>query len=373
MITVDDVSKSYGTAQGTGYVRALNGVSFHVDAGEVIGLLGPNGAGKTTMIKILTGYLQPDTGQVTVGGLDVLTHALEVQRRIGYLPENAPLYPEMSVQSYLLMIAALRQIPADQRRLLLTQAVRATALEEHLARPIGELSKGYRQRVGLAQTILHQPGLLILDEPTAGLDPTQIVHVRHLIRQWAQHSTVLLSTHILSEVEATCDRVIILMNGEVKADASLSSLRIVGRTERSTLLHSSASTTAGYVLVLEGQDPLPTVLPALQGLRGVRAVTVDPGDQECAYHVQGQDSLDLRPLLYQLARDQNWPLRELRRDVRTLEMVFNELATSADRADAPSTPDDADEYIRADPGRGRPPCLPDYADEHIRPDAGGEQ
>jgi ABC-2 type transport system ATP-binding protein len=314
MITVDDVSKSYGTAQGTGSVRALNGVSFHVDPGEVIGLLGPNGAGKTTMIKILTGYLQPDSGQVTVDGLDVLTHALEVQRRIGYLPENAPLYPEMSVQSYLLMIAALRQIPVDRRLLSLTQAVRATALEEHLARPIGELSKGYRQRVGLAQSILHQPGLLILDEPTAGLDPTQIVHVRHLIREWAQHSTVLLSTHILSEVEATCDRVIILMNGEVKADASLSSL----------------ATTAGYVLVLEGHDPLPAVLPALKKLRGVQSVTVDPGGQECAYHVQGKDNLDLRPLLYQLARDQSWPLRELRRDTRTLEMVFNELATSAD-------------------------------------------
>jgi len=314
MITVDDVSKSYGTAQGTGSVRALSGVSFHVDAGEVIGLLGPNGAGKTTMIKILTGYLQPDTGQVTVDGLDVLTHALEVQRRIGYLPENAPLYPEMSVQSYLLMIAALRQIPADQRLLRLTEAVRATALEEHLARPIGELSKGYRQRVGLAQTILHHPGLLILDEPTAGLDPTQIVHVRHLIREWAQHSTVLLSTHILSEVEATCDRVIILMNGEVKADATLASL----------------STTAGYVLVLDGHDPSPAVLPALQGLRGVQTVTVEPADQECAYHVQGQNGLDLRPLLYQLARDQQWPLRELRRDVRTLEMVFNELATSAE-------------------------------------------
>jgi ABC-2 type transport system ATP-binding protein len=197
---------------------------------------------------------------------------------------------------------------------LLTQAVRATALEEHLARPIGELSKGYRQRVGLAQAILHQPGLLILDEPTAGLDPTQIVHVRHLIREWAQHSTVLLSTHILSEVEATCDRVIILMNGEVKADASLSSLE----------------TTASYVLVLEGQETLPAVLPALKKLHGVRSVTVDPGGQECAYHVQGKDNLDLRPLLYQLARDQGWPLRELRRDTRTLEMVFNELATSAD-------------------------------------------
>jgi ABC-2 type transport system ATP-binding protein len=186
--------------------RVVDGVSFAIRPREVVGLLGPNGAGKTTMIKILTGYLQPDSGQVTVDGLDVLTHTIEVQRRIGYLPENAPLYPEMSVQDYLAMIAELRQIPPGRQRACISQAVRSVGLEEYLTRPIAELSKGYRQRVGLAQTILHQPKLLILDEPTVGLDPTQIVHVRHLIRSLAHHSTVLLSTHILSEVEATCDR-----------------------------------------------------------------------------------------------------------------------------------------------------------------------
>jgi len=317
MIDVTDVSKAYGT------VQALDGVSFHVEAGEVIGLLGPNGAGKTTMIKILTGYLQADGGQVTVDGLDVLTRTLEVQRQIGYLPENAPLYPEMSVQGYLMMMADLRQIPDEDRLLCFSDAVRATALEDQLTRPIGELSKGYRQRVGLAQAILHRPKLLILDEPTVGLDPTQIVEVRRLIGRLAQHSTVLLSTHILSEVEATCSRVIILLNGQVKADASLSDL---------------AST--GYVVLVLGEPTassagdVKSVLEALPQVRSVESAAVADGRE---YRVRGNSRLpggptgkvgDLRPLLYDLARDRGWPLRELRREVRTLETVFGELTHS---------------------------------------------
>jgi ABC-2 type transport system ATP-binding protein len=304
MIDVRDVSKAYGS------VQALRDVSFRVEAGEVIGLLGPNGAGKTTMMKILTGYLQPDTGQVQVDGLDVLTDTLEIQQRIGYLPENAPLYPEMSVQSYLKMMADLRRIPTAEQPPLLSDAVRAAALVDHLTRPIGQLSKGYRQRVGLAQAILHRPKLLILDEPTIGLDPTQIVEVRRLIRNLARHSTVLLSTHILSEVEATCDRVIILLNGEVKADAHLSEL----------------ATTVDTILVL-GESPRDAV-DALKALRGVRAVESFHTADGQGYRLRGSNGEDLRPEIYQLARERDWPLRELRRDVRTLETVFNELATA---------------------------------------------
>jgi ABC-2 type transport system ATP-binding protein len=304
MIDVRGVSKAYGS------VKALQDVSFQVAAGEIIGLLGPNGAGKTTMMKILTGYLQPDAGQVQVDGLDVLTDTLEVQQRIGYLPENAPLYPEMSVQSYLKMIADLRQIPVSEQPPLLSEAVRATALVDHLTRPIGQLSKGYRQRVGLAQAILHKPKLLILDEPTIGLDPTQIVEVRRLIRNLARRSTVLLSTHILSEVEATCDRVIILLNGEVRADAHLAEL----------------ATTVDTILVLaEGTRD---VASALKSLRGVRAVERVPTSDGQGYRVRGGNGADLRPEIYRLAREKDWPLRELRRDVRTLETVFNELATA---------------------------------------------
>ena len=185
MIDVADLAKSYGP------IEALKGVSFQIKAGEIVGLLGPNGAGKTTIIKILTGYLQPDSGKAVVDGLDVLTHTKEVQARLGYLPENAPLYPELSVQAYLKMIADLRDIPPEQQLPLLSEAVYATGLAEHLTRPIGQLSKGFRQRVGLAQAILHKPQLLILDEPTVGLDPTQIIEIRRLIKRLAAHSTIL--------------------------------------------------------------------------------------------------------------------------------------------------------------------------------------
>jgi ABC-2 type transport system ATP-binding protein len=310
MIDVTNLTKSYGP------VQALHDVSFHVDAGEIIGLLGPNGAGKTTMMKILTGYLQPTNGTAEVDGLDVLTQALEVQQRIGYLPENAPLYPELSVQAYLKMIADLRQIPEAEQPVRLSEAIRATGLEGYLTRPIGQLSKGYRQRVGLAQAIVHKPKLLILDEPTIGLDPTQIVEVRHLIRRLAERSTILLSTHILSEVEAVCDRVIILMNGEIKADARLSELE--------------ASTD---VILILAQD-VPNAGAALKALDGVRVVerisTADgPGYRLQAIDSAGRQPLDLRPAVYNLAREQGWSLKELRRDVRTLEAVFNELAITA--------------------------------------------
>jgi len=308
MIDVTDVSKSYGP------VEALRSVSFHVRPGEIVGLLGPNGAGKTTMIKILTGYLQPDEGIVQVDGLDVLTQTREVQARIGYLPETAPLYPELSVQAYLQLMADLRQIPEDVQLVRLSEAVYATGLADHLTRPIGELSKGYRQRVGLAQAILHRPRLLILDEPTIGLDPTQIVEVRRLVRRLASHTTVLFSTHILSEVEALCDRAIILMNGEVKADARLSEL---------------AATTDAILVLGETPPGVERALRRLSGVRDVQPFRLD--DAYPSYRVLGEPDggTDLCPAIYELAREAGWPVRELRRDVRTLETVFNELATAA--------------------------------------------
>ncbi len=314
MIDVAGLSKSYGP------VQALRGVSFHVDSGDIIGLLGPNGAGKTTMMKILTGYLQPTEGTVTVDDLDVLTQAEQVQQRIGYLPENAPLYPELSVQAYLKMIAELREIPEDRQPALLSEAIRATGLEPYLTRAIGKLSKGYRQRVGLAQAIVHKPKLLILDEPTIGLDPTQIVEVRRLIGRLAQHSTILLSTHILSEVEAICNRVIILINGEIRADAHLDQLE--------------ASTDVILILA----ERIPGVADRLRKTDGVRTVEIEPSSSGAAYRIKAAErsdadseaspSLDLRPAIYELVRDEGWPLVELRRDVRTLEAVFNELATT---------------------------------------------
>lgn len=310
MIEVHNLSKSYGD------IEALKDVSFSIRRGEIVGLLGPNGAGKTTLMKILTGYLQPDEGEARIGGLDVLEQRLEVQKKIGYLPENAPLYHDLTVQSYLQMMAALRQIPEEERLARISVAVYAAGLEDHLVRPIRELSKGYRQRVGIAQAILHRPELLILDEPTVGLDPTQIVEVRSLIRRLARHSTVLLSTHILSEVEQVCDRVIILMNGEIRADAQLREL----------------ATSANAIVVL--QEARDGVASALAGLDGVREVQEERSpDGYPLFRVvvaDGETSgIDLTPAIYDLARQRDWPLRELRRDVRTLETIFNELATTA--------------------------------------------
>jgi len=308
IIDVQSVTKSYGP------VEALRGVTFRIAAGEIVGLLGPNGAGKTTAIKILTGYLQPDDGTVIVNGLDVLEETRQVQSHIGYLPETAPLYPELSVQAYLKMMAELRQIPEEEQQALLSEAIYATGLQEHLVRPIGHLSKGFRQRVGLAQAILHKPRLLILDEPTIGLDPTQMVEIRGLIRRLAENSTVLFSTHILSEVEALCDRVIILMNGEIKADARLSEL----------------SATPDAVLVLQSQPK--GVFKALRKIDGVRSVElVEVPDSYPSYRILGEadGQTDLCPAIYELARDQGWPLRELRREVRTLETIFNDLAMAA--------------------------------------------
>ena len=302
MIEAEGICKAYGP------IQALRNVSFHVEPGEIVGLLGPNGAGKSTLMKVLTGYLQPDEGRAYIDDLDVVSNTLDVQKRIGYLPESAPLYPELSVQAHLNMIADLRQVPRPERLALVSQAVRATALEDQLTRPIGQLSKGYRQRVGLAQTILHNPMLLILDEPTAGLDPIQIVEVRHLVRRLAQQSTVLLSTHILSEVEAVCDRVIILLNGQVKADARLSDL-------------SSLSATI-LVLRPESEDAAPD-LWELPGVQGVDSRQTADGDE---YRLLGGQD-DLRPAIYDLARRNDWPLRELRREVRTLESVFNDLVS----------------------------------------------
>ena len=306
MIEASGICKAYGP------VQALRNVSFQVDSGEIVGLLGPNGAGKTTLMKVLTGYLQPDEGRVLIDDLDIMTDTLAVQSRIGYLPENAPLYPEMSVQSHLRMMADLRLIPNSEKQTLLSRAVRATALEGYLTRPIGQLSKGLRQRVGLAQTILHNPMLLILDEPTAGLDPIQIVEVRHLIRRLAQRSTILLSTHILSEVEAVCDRVIILLNGEVRADSRLSEL----------------SSRAATILVLQREaSDVTAELWGLDGVRGIESQQTYDGQE---YRIIGGGEEDLRPSIFALARQNNWPLQELRREVRTLETVFNELVSEAD-------------------------------------------
>lgn len=308
MVDVRNVTKSYGA------VTALSDVSFSIEAGTIVGLLGPNGAGKSTLMKILTGYLQPDGGSVTIEGFDVLTERQAAQERIGYLPENAPLYPELSVQEYLMLMADVRRVPRDRRAPALSDAVRATGLGPMLTRPIGQLSKGYRQRVGIAQAILHRPKLLILDEPTVGLDPTQLAEIRQLVRNLAQSSTVLFSSHILPEVEALCDRAVMIMGGMIRADAQLSELARSGAAR----------------LVVDASADAAAVAQALRALPGARDVQSEaPRRGRLAFVVHSDDDVDMCPAIFDLAKRQDWPLRELHSETRTLETVFAELARDA--------------------------------------------
>jgi len=307
MIDVKELCKNYDD------VMALSGVTFSIAAGEVIGLLGPNGAGKTTLMKILTGFLHPSSGTASVGGFDVLSDTEKVQEMIGYLPENAPIYPELTVQSYLKMIAELRNIPKNKQRDRIGEAAIAVGLVDRLTKPIGTLSKGYRQRVGLAQAILHQPKMLILDEPTNGLDPTQIVEVRRLIRSLSKNSTIMVSTHILSEVEATCDRALIVIRGELKADAKLSEM----------------AATAQALLTVGRTDKETAIGTALEGIAGVTRVDRDERSDAVMFRVRGSgDGEELCPRIFALAKSHDWPLRELRHETKTLESVFNELTAT---------------------------------------------
>jgi ABC-2 type transport system ATP-binding protein len=307
MIKIENLRKSYGP------IEALRGVQFAVQEGEIVGLLGPNGAGKSSTIKILTGYMHPDAGKVEVDGLDVLTHTRDVQARIGYLSENTPLYPTQSVQNYLQLMADLRGVSPDLQAQYISDAIRATGLADYRTRRISQLSKGLRQRVGLAQAILHKPRLLILDEPTVGLDPTQIVEIRGLIRRLSKHSTILFSSHILSEVEALCDRVVIIINGEVKADARLADLEATNNTI--LVLQQAAANGAA----LEG------TLTALPSVQGVEPLTTRDGYP--AYKIISKT--DIAYQVFEAARSAGWPVRELRRETLTLESIFNQLATAS--------------------------------------------
>src|SRR5688572_1092508 len=303
-IKIDKLSKSYSR------IQALTGVSFEVGAGEVIGLLGPNGAGKTTLMKILTGYLEPDVGDVRIHGIDVVEDPLSAQRRIGYLPESAPLYSEMLVQEYLEMMAAMRGVPYGDRRDRVVEAIRATGLEDRAEKSIGPLSKGYRQRVGIAQAIIHQPDILILDEPTSGLDPTQIAEIRNLIKRLSERTTVLLSTHILSEVEATCERVVIIIRGELRADAKLADLR--SSNEAVVAVEAGAKGVAELLLGVPGVDKVD------------RAGDGDGGFQR--WRVTSSAAADLCPALFDKLRTTTWKVGELRPEPKTLERVFRDLA-----------------------------------------------
>jgi len=305
-IAIENLTKNYGR------IQALAGVSFQIQPGEVIGLLGPNGAGKTTLMKILTGYLEPDAGEVRVHGIDVITDALGAQRRIGYLPESAPLYGEMLVQEYLEMMAAMRGVAPDQRRPRVIEVIRATGLVDRVIQPISTLSKGYRQRVGIAQALIHHPDILILDEPTTGLDPAQIVEIRDLIVGLARTTTVLLSTHILSEVEATCERVLVIMQGQLRADAKLADLR---------------QANAAVVAIEAGATGVAELLGKVAGVTSVESVGA--AGALLRWRVTSGTSDDLCPALFDALRTKTWKVGELRPEPKTLERVFRDLAEVA--------------------------------------------
>ena len=302
-IEIEHLSKSYGR------IRALEDVSFKVEPGEVIGLLGPNGAGKTTLMKILTGYLEPDGGEVRVHGIDVVGDPIAAQRRIGYLPESAPLYSEMIVQEYLDTMAAMRGVPYGDRREKMIEAIRATGLEDRVVQPIGTLSKGFRQRVGIAQAIIHQPDILILDEPTTGLDPTQIVEIRDLIKRLASKTTVLLSTHILSEVEAACERVLVIMRGELRADAKLAELR---------------NANAAVVAIDAAAEGVEAKLKEIAGV--TRVEPIGEPDSLQRWRVTSSAEDDVCPALFEALRATTWKVSELRPEPKSLERVFRDLA-----------------------------------------------
>ncbi len=311
MIEAQQVTKKYGM------VEALKGLTFRIEPGEIVGLLGPNGAGKTTLLKILTTFFEPTTGQVQIDGHDVVTEPLEVRRLVGYLPENAPLYQEMLVQESLLMTAGLRGIAPSEAMGLIARAVKDTGLEKVITRPISQLSKGYRQRVGLAQAILHRPPILILDEPTSGLDPEQIVEVRNLVKRLAKKSTVILSTHILTEVEQTCERVIIIMNGQLKADAKLSEITTVNR----------------FLLGLEKSADRDQISAALRNEKGISVVKKASGPDGLDYlSIEADKDVDLGERIFTLSKSNDWPLRELKRDSRTLESIFHALSSGEEVA-----------------------------------------
>jgi ABC-2 type transport system ATP-binding protein len=298
---------------------AVNDISFDVGTGEILGFLGPNGAGKTTTMKIITCFMPPNAGTVEVEGLNISDHSLEVRKKIGYLPELNPLYMDMNVLDYLAYSAELHGItgaPAQQR---IREMVGVCGLEEVRHKDIGELSKGYRQRVGLAQAMIHDPDVLILDEPTSGLDPNQIVEIRNLIRQLGRAKTVILSTHILSEVQATCDRVIIINEGKIVANGSPDQLQ--------RQFHGGEGLTVEMKSSVK--DPLEEITPKLRILAYVNNVTLSSHEgQITRVDINVDRGQDVREAVFRLAVSEGWVILEMNRKITSLEEVFHKLTTS---------------------------------------------
>ncbi len=302
MIEVRGITKSFGT------MKALDNVSFQINQGEILGFLGPNGAGKSTTMKIITTFLAADEGSVKVDGIDVLEQPLDVRRRIGYLPENVPLYLDMNVHEYLNFVGKARGLSGSRLSQRLDWCVEACGLVYEYKKTIGELSKGYRQRTGLAQALIHDPDILILDEPTSGLDPLQIMGIRELIKSLAGHKTIIFSTHILQEVRPVTDRVVIINEGHIIADGD------VGDITRQAMVTNR---------IFFGVDQDSTAVEAaLNNVPGVQSLKPLPSEKGCRFEVRGDFNSDLVTHLAQLASNNQWQLRELNEAPYSLEDTF---------------------------------------------------
>lgn len=301
MIKIDNLTRRYGS------FAAVDDVSFRIERGEVVGLLGHNGAGKTTIMRMLTGFLEPTGGSIRIDDLSMGPDTAAIQRRIGYLPENCPTWPEMSVLEFLEYQALLHDVPEERRASAIIAAIRRTALTDRVTQSISTLSRGYRQRVGVAQAILHSPDIIILDEPTNGLDPTQILHMRELIRDLARSATVIVSTHILQEVQAVCERVLILRAGRKVVDARLAELQQDAR-----------------LLVTLDADEVRArpILSAVPGVSAVKLLATLPGASAARYQYALAAEEAATPEVARAVNAAGFALHGLLREQRTLEAVF---------------------------------------------------
>jgi len=312
MVEARALRKDYGAT------RAVDGISFEVSRGEVVGFLGPNGAGKSTTMKMLTGYLSPTAGSAVVGGIDVAQDPLAAKRLIGYLPENAPLYEDMMVIEFLNYVADIRGLVGTARHDRLETVCRRCGLREVLGKNIGQLSKGYRQRAGLAQAILHDPALLILDEPTSGLDPNQIVEIRELIKDLGKEKTVILSTHILPEVQASCGRIIIINNGKLVADDTPEMLAGGDGAAVVRVVVAAANGAPLAEATLRGQ------LAAVAGVKRVDAAPAE-GDGTFGFRLRCEGGADPRAAVFRAAVAGGFVLLDLHRERVSLEETFRQL------------------------------------------------
>ena len=319
MIEVQHLTKRYGP------ITAVDDVSFRVEKGEILGFLGPNGAGKTTTMRVLTGYMPPTEGKAIVAGYDVFDKPVEAKRRTGYLPETPPLYPDMTVRDYLMFVSKIKGVPRGERKSRVATVMERTHVADMAQRHCGKLSKGYRQRVGLAQAILHNPDVLILDEPTAGLDPKQIIETRQLIKQLAGDHTIILSTHILPEVSQTCQRVVIINKGRVVAVDTPDNLtaRLRGSETMYVQVDSGGTDVTGALLAIPGVTRVAPSGP-------VAAVT--------AFEVDSESGRDVRRELASTIVTRGWGLLELRPMRMSLEEIFLHLTTEESAASAAAAP-----------------------------------